>query len=73
MPVSLHRMETLDVQSIPAMQDSSAIIVSVSGFVKFGFRPEKRFSQQFLLKRDPAHQQEMFYIVSDVFRLTQEE
>jgi hypothetical protein len=66
LPVSQHKVECLDVQTVPADPSKQTILVLATGTVKYGMRPEVRFTETFIL--EPAAQDLTFQIASDMIR-----
>lgn len=73
-PVSQHEVESVDAHQVYLGGNTGTLVtVTVTGFVKFGFRPKFRFKQTFSLERDPSQQQAQIYtILSDTFRSSSE-
>jgi hypothetical protein len=67
LPVSQHKVECLDAQPVVADPSKTSLLILASGTVKYGMRPEMRFTETFVLEAS-AGADMVFQIASDMFR-----
>eukprot|EP00475_Leptophrys_vorax_P020704 TRINITY_DN283_c0_g1_i1.p1 TRINITY_DN283_c0_g1~~TRINITY_DN283_c0_g1_i1.p1 ORF type:complete len:103 (+),score=29.40 TRINITY_DN283_c0_g1_i1:377-685(+) len=69
LPVSQHKVESLDAHPITFPKGYSGLLITVTGSLRFGLRPEKKFIQNFVIQQDLSRADQQYYqIISDIFR-----
>jgi hypothetical protein len=67
LPVSQHKVECLEAQPLVVDPSKASLLILASGTVKYGMRPEMRFTETFVLELSNSGDM-AFQIVSDKFR-----
>jgi hypothetical protein len=70
LPVSQHKVECIDAHHVRFPKNYTGLVITVTGTLKLGLRPEKKFHQTFVIQQDLTKPPEacFYHIVSDLFR-----